>query len=122
VRLSSGRTLSVEAEAVYGLYAVHQWVTPLALRHFGYAVTHRPSGISVWSVDTFASALKVARHLDEAKALPADAIAFEHLMQEAHASKDSPERRMLAKLTAELTQIAPKVVVPGNNLKPAIVS
>lgn len=113
VRLTNGRMVSVEAVSSFGDYAVHPWVTPvLVAQQNGFTVTHRPSGLSIWSVRTYVEALRVANHLNDSNALPADPLALEHLLQEAHVVPASDTMKKFTALRAELEKIAPRIVPP----------
>lgn len=112
VRLANGRTIHVEAYAVYGDYAVHPWVSSQVIDDRGFTVTHRPSGLSIWSVAQYVDALRVASYLQTAALLPSDPLSVEHIMQEALADKASESAQRMADVRSRLEKIAVRVRPP----------
>src|SRR6266576_6968570 len=62
--------VSIEAEAIFGIYAVHKSINHATATGPGYTVTHRPSGMAVWHVREFGDAVAVAKYLDKEQLLP----------------------------------------------------
>lgn len=74
--LQNGERERIIVDALVGAWAIHQRVWGGEAVGPGWTVSHQPSGIAVWQVETEQEALRVARFLDESKILPETREAF----------------------------------------------
>jgi hypothetical protein len=72
-RLGEGKeTVAIEPEAVIGGFALHRRIVGRRALGPQWTVTHRGTGRSVWTVEQFTDAIRVAEWLVEKQYIPED--------------------------------------------------
>lgn len=105
VPLASGERLSVPVQEEIGSFILHRRVSNARVVQDGWAVTHKASGLRVWTTEALEQAQKVAHWLDEKKHIPAEEM-------ECLYWRDALDPAELTRLIAELQEIAPRYDAP----------
>lgn len=96
-----GQKITIGSEGTVGGWSVHRIINDKVAKGPGYAVTHRATGLRVWTTESFDTALRVAQFLDRSKMIPDDPA-------EVYRWKDELTPVGRAEIILRLTEIAPR--------------